>query len=235
MLVFEVVHPALRALDHVEHQRDVVGVHAGGDALERDARPRLELEDAIDLLGPPDLAFPHVPGKVAQLRQPLRFEQRCPGTPQRLLGELRAVDVGDRAAPAHRLPRSVAAGDEVERQPARLTVHHDAEILPELRLAAAEMGGDCRFPPLAILGMEGEAAHPIGAVGESRVRRMADDLEHPRREVVLAGHQVPVHVAVGGGLHRQRVALLRKPPRPLGIDGKYDPLRLPSPCLSQPL
>src|SRR5258707_12650518 len=78
------------------------------------------------------------------------------------------------------------------------------------------MRRDRRFPLRAVLRMERERLHPLGAVAKRRVARQAADLEIARRHVDLSGLDVPVRVAVARGLHLARIALLRRAQRERG-------------------
>src|SRR4051812_42214923 len=64
--------------------------------------------------------------------------------------------------------------------------------------------------------MERERLHPLRTVAKRRVARQAGNVEIARRQVVLAGLDVPVRVAVARGLHRARIAFLRIAQRELG-------------------
>ncbi|MCM3419788.1 hypothetical protein M3632_10505 [Sphingopyxis alaskensis] len=62
-----------RSFEHRRKRRQVVRVDKLSDAVGRDGRCRIELENAAEFLGPEKLAPVEVPGEAAGLAEPLRL------------------------------------------------------------------------------------------------------------------------------------------------------------------
>src|SRR6266436_3647881 len=73
MFVFKVASGTPRSCDHVVQQREVFRMDSCSDQVERNRHLRIELEDAIQLLGPGDVVLGHTPGKAADAAQMLGF------------------------------------------------------------------------------------------------------------------------------------------------------------------
>src|SRR6266576_5903617 len=73
MFVFKVAGGTPRSFDHLVEQREVFGMDSCSDQVECNGHLRIELEDAIQLLGPGDFVRSHTPGKAADAAQMLCF------------------------------------------------------------------------------------------------------------------------------------------------------------------
>src|SRR5213078_747865 len=111
LLVLEAAAFGERARNHGAAHLPVVLVHALEVRLEaRLEAPRLEAEDAVELVGPREAAALRVPFPAAQAGERLRLREKRAPLEQRLLGALPLGDVGRHAADAGDATRGIEHG-----------------------------------------------------------------------------------------------------------------------------
>ena len=181
-------------------------------------RPRRKAVHCLEVRRPAIFALTsaHAPFERDGASGLLREIEHVLARAQFVLDVLALGDVGNRACPSNGLPALVAQTKAREMNPAQFAARKNAHFRVESRGTPFEVRGQRLLVATPVLGMEREAVEKFLSAREPIAGIEADHFQQQRRCVELVGGDVPVEMAVAGGLHRQRIAPLRKAQRSLG-------------------